>query len=171
MDEDGNLDFFNESFTQNGRAVFPLEALGRYEDARNMRPVDDLLILNRDRAVVPALARLTQQQAAAYFMLGETQGTSAGGNDEAGKALRVPGTNPFFPVPHEVQGNRFLELLAPTRSRLPDEHRSRGRQGPRLQEDHRRPLLRLRHRHRRGRRRLDRGHRLRLPRGERGPRH
>jgi phosphoenolpyruvate carboxykinase (ATP) len=61
--------------------------------------------------VVPALARLTQQQAAAYFMLGETQGTSAGGKDEAGKALRVPGTNPFFPLPNEFQANRFLELL------------------------------------------------------------
>jgi phosphoenolpyruvate carboxykinase (ATP) len=44
-------------------------------------------------------------------MLGETQGTSAGGADEAGKFLRVPGTNPFFPAPHDLQGNRFLELL------------------------------------------------------------
>jgi phosphoenolpyruvate carboxykinase (ATP) len=44
-------------------------------------------------------------------MLGETQGTSAGGADEAGKFLRVPGTNPFFPLPHDLQGNRFLELL------------------------------------------------------------
>lgn len=111
MDQDSNLDFFNESFTQNGRAVFPLEALGRYEDARNIPPCSAIVILNRARAVVPALARLSQQQAAAYFMLGETQGTSAGGKDEAGKALRVPGTNPFFPLPHDVQGNRFLQLL------------------------------------------------------------
>ncbi|MEK7247399.1 MAG: phosphoenolpyruvate carboxykinase (ATP) [Chloroflexota bacterium] len=111
MDQDGNLDFFNESFTQNGRAVFPMEALGRYEDARNLPPVSAIVILNRARAVVPALAKLSQQQAAAYFMLGETQGTSAGGKDEAGKALRVPGTNPFFPLPHDVQGNRFLKLL------------------------------------------------------------
>jgi phosphoenolpyruvate carboxykinase (ATP) len=44
-------------------------------------------------------------------MLGETQGTSAGGKDEAGKFLRVPGTNPFFPLLHSQQGNRFLELL------------------------------------------------------------
>ncbi|MGZ4281300.1 MAG: phosphoenolpyruvate carboxykinase (ATP), partial [Gaiellaceae bacterium] len=35
-----------------------------------------------------------------------------GGADEAGKFLRVPGTNPFFPMPHDLQGNRFLELLA-----------------------------------------------------------
>jgi phosphoenolpyruvate carboxykinase (ATP) len=45
-------------------------------------------------------------------MLGETQGTSAGGRDEAGKALRVPGTNPFFPLLHAQQGNRLAGLLA-----------------------------------------------------------
>ncbi len=111
LNDDGSIDLFNESFTQNGRAVFPLKALGRYEDARNIPPAGAIVILNRARGVVPALAKLSEQQAAAYFMLGETQGTSAGGKDEAGKALRVPGTNPFFPMPLELQGNRFLELL------------------------------------------------------------
>ncbi|MGH9823641.1 MAG: phosphoenolpyruvate carboxykinase (ATP), partial [Blastocatellia bacterium] len=52
-----------------------------------------------------------RNQAAAYFMLGETRGTSAGGAAEAGKFLRVPGTNPFFPLRHAQQGNRFRELL------------------------------------------------------------
>ena len=46
---------------------------------------------------MPGVARLDRAQAAAYFMLGETTGTSAGGKDEEGKFLRVPGTNPFFP--------------------------------------------------------------------------
>ena len=45
-------------------------------------------------------------------MLGETTGTAAGGAAEEGKFLRVPGTNPFFPLPHGFQGNRLLELLA-----------------------------------------------------------
>src|SRR5439155_99980 len=45
------------------------------------------------------------------LMPGAKPGTSPGGKDEAGKALRVPGTNPFFPLPNELQGNRFLELL------------------------------------------------------------
>ncbi len=111
LNDDATLDLFNESFTQNGRAVFPLEALGRFEDARNIPPVSAIVILNRARDVVPALARLSQQQGATYFMVGETQGTSAGGEEEAGKALRIPGTNPFFPMPHDLQGNRFLELL------------------------------------------------------------
>ncbi|HXM51678.1 MAG TPA: phosphoenolpyruvate carboxykinase (ATP), partial [Candidatus Binatus sp.] len=71
---------------------------------------DVLLILNRNDNIIPGVARLDSEHAAAYFMLGETQGTSAGGKDEMGKPLRVPGTNPFFPLRHEQQGNRFLEL-------------------------------------------------------------
>ena len=71
---------------------------------------DFLLILNRNENIIPAVAKLKGQQAAAYFMLGETQGTTAGGAEEAGKFLRVPGTNPFFPMHHDHQGNRLLEL-------------------------------------------------------------
>jgi phosphoenolpyruvate carboxykinase (ATP) len=112
QDDSGAVDFFNENHTQNGRAVFEMGDLLSYEDARNVGPVDYLLILNRNENLVPAVARLSQAQAAAYFMLGETTGTSAGGAAEAGKFLRVPGTNPFFPLPHGLQGNRILELLA-----------------------------------------------------------
>ena len=110
--KNGALDFFDESFTANGRAVFSMEKLGWYKDAREVGRVESLLILNRNNNIVPAVARLPRETAAAYFMLGETMGTSAGGKDEAGKALRVPGTNPFFPMPHAFQGNRFFELLA-----------------------------------------------------------
>jgi phosphoenolpyruvate carboxykinase (ATP) len=112
QDDDGTVDFFNEHYTQNGRAVFVMSDLLAYEDARNVGPVDYLLILNRNENIIPAVAKLNQEQAAAYFMLGETTGTSAGGAAEAGRFLRVPGTNPFFPLPHGLQGNRMLELLA-----------------------------------------------------------
>ena len=112
QDDDGKVDFNNEHYTQNGRAVFVMSDLLAYEDARNVGPVDYLLILNRNENIIPSVAKLNQEQAAAYFMLGETTGTSAGGASEAGKFLRVPGTNPFFPLPHGLQGNRILELLA-----------------------------------------------------------
>jgi phosphoenolpyruvate carboxykinase (ATP) len=111
QDGDGRVNFFEQSYTQNGRAVFEMSDLLSFEDARNVGPVDYLLILNRNENIIPALARLTREQAAAYFMLGETTGTSAGGAAEEGKFLRVPGTNPFFPLPHGLQGNRLLELL------------------------------------------------------------
>jgi phosphoenolpyruvate carboxykinase (ATP) len=110
----GSVDFFDESYTKNGRATFRMEALGIWRDPMDIGPVDDLLILNRNDNLIPAVARLTREQAAAYFMLGETQGTSAGGAAEEGKALRVPGTNPFYPHRDEQQANRFLELMSTT---------------------------------------------------------
>ncbi len=105
-----DVDFYDESYTQNGRATFPFRVIDSAADAEIER-ADFLLILNRNENVIPAVAKLEGPQAAAYFMLGETKGTAAGGAEEAGKSLRVPGTNPFFPMPHDLQGNRFLELL------------------------------------------------------------
>ena len=112
QDERGKVNFFEESYTQNGRAVFRMEDLARHRDATTVGTVDVLLILNRNENIIPGVAKLDQEQAAAYFMLGETTGTSAGGAAEAGRVLRVPGTNPFFPLPHGLQGNRILELLS-----------------------------------------------------------
>jgi phosphoenolpyruvate carboxykinase (ATP) len=110
QDESGELDFFDTSYTQNGRATFSFSSI-EAGDARDLEAADFLLILNRNENIIPAVAKLDAHQAAAYFMLGETQGTSAGGAEEAGKFLRVPGTNPFFPDDHDHQGNRFLELM------------------------------------------------------------
>ncbi|MGZ8650622.1 MAG: phosphoenolpyruvate carboxykinase [Actinomycetota bacterium] len=112
QNDSGKVNFFEKSYTQNGRAVFEMTDLLSYRDAREVGTVDYLLILNRNENIIPAVAKLSAEQAAAYFMLGETTGTSAGGAAEAGIFLRVPGTNPFFPLPHGLQGNRILELLA-----------------------------------------------------------
>ena len=105
------VDFYDTNYTSNGRATFTFSVI----EAASADEIDEahfLLILNKNENIVPAVAKLEGPQAAAFFMLGETTGTSAGGADEAGKFLRVPGTNPFFPMPHDLQGNRFLELLA-----------------------------------------------------------
>ncbi len=109
-DDEEKIDFFDTSYTMNGRATFPFSAIDA-ADAREISKADFLLILNKNENIIPAVAKLDSVRAAAYFMLGETQGTSAGGADEAGKFLRVPGTNPFFPMENDLQGNRFLELM------------------------------------------------------------
>src|SRR5262252_6348688 len=111
QDGAGDLDFYDTSYTQNGRAVVRMADIDGAFDAREVKKVDFLLILNRNDNIIPGVAQLDRHQAAAYFMLGETRGTSAGGAAEAGKFLRVPGTNPFFPLKHAQQGNRFWELL------------------------------------------------------------
>lgn len=111
QNDGGELDFYDTSYTQNGRAVVRMQDIAGALDAREVKSADFLLILNRNDNIIPGVARLNRHQAAAYFMLGETRGTSAGGAAEAGKFLRVPGTNPFFPLKHAQQGNRFWELL------------------------------------------------------------
>ncbi len=166
------VDFYDTSYTQNGRATFPFGVIEAGAD-RNIADAHFLLILNRNENIIPAVAKLEGPQAAAFFMLGETQGTSAGGADEAGKFLRVPGTNPFFPMPHDLQGNRFLELLEEHpldvylmntgTSRRPGERRA-------LEEGEDQALVRDRQRRRRRHDRVGGRPRLPLPRRELGAR-
>ena len=110
VEPDGSVDFFDDSDTRNGRSTFPLANI-RHRDPRDLPKVDYILLLNRNENIIPALVKLNRDQIGAYFMLGETKGTSAGGAAEAGKSLRVPGTNPFFFTNDALQGNRLLELL------------------------------------------------------------
>jgi len=110
VDGHGKVDFFDTSYTKNGRTTWPFSYVDPWP-ADQLEPISFLLILNRNENIVPGVARLDRAQAAAYFMLGETTGTSAGGKDEEGKFLRVPGTNPFFPRDMADMGNRVLELL------------------------------------------------------------
>src|SRR6266536_5541854 len=79
-----DVDFYDESYTQNGRATFPFGVIESAAD-REIDEAHFLLVLNRNENVIPAVAKLEGPQAAAYFMLGETKGTAAGGADEAGK--------------------------------------------------------------------------------------
>lgn len=111
QNEAGKIDYFDTSYTPNGRAVIRMADIAGAGDARQLTKADFLLILNRNENIIPAVAKLEGPLAAAYFMLGETKGTSAGGAAEAGKSLRVPGTNPFFPLLHAYQGNRMNELM------------------------------------------------------------
>src|SRR2546429_4508590 len=110
VDNNGTVDFFDTSYTKNGRTTWPFSYVAPWP-ADQIPPASFLLILNRNENIVPGVARLDRTQAAAYFMLGETTGTPAGGKDEEGKFLRVPGTNPLFPRAMADMGNRMLELL------------------------------------------------------------
>jgi phosphoenolpyruvate carboxykinase (ATP) len=110
VDAAGTVDFFDTSYTKNGRTTWPFAYVDPWPPDQ-VPPAEFMLILNRNENIVPGVARLDRAQAAAYFMLGETTGTSAGGKDEEGKFLRVPGTNPFFPRNMADMGNRMLELL------------------------------------------------------------
>ncbi|MCA1726544.1 MAG: phosphoenolpyruvate carboxykinase (ATP), partial [Actinobacteria bacterium] len=54
QDENGKVNFFEESYTQNGRAVFRMADLARSMDAQELERVDYLLILNWNENILPA---------------------------------------------------------------------------------------------------------------------
>ena len=101
-------------WTQNGRSVIPMTAIDNVADLTDIPPVTSMGILNRDEGVdaaTPGIVRFTSpEQAAAYFMLGETTKTSASGKD-VGKT-RSPFTQPFFPRSFGLQASRFSELVS-----------------------------------------------------------
>ncbi|MDO8644352.1 MAG: phosphoenolpyruvate carboxykinase (ATP), partial [bacterium] len=101
-------------WTQNGRSVIPMSTIPDAADFDKIPPVGSMGILNRDEgpeAAMPGIVRFTSpEQAAGYFMLGETTKTSAAGK-ERGKT-RSPFTQPFFPRAHGLQAKRFSQLAA-----------------------------------------------------------
>ena len=101
-------------WTQNGRSIVPLSSIPDAADLHKIPQVKSMGILNRDEgydAAMPGIVRFTSpEQAAGYFMLGETSKTSAAGK-ERGKT-RSPFTQPFFPAKHGLQAKRFAELAA-----------------------------------------------------------
>ncbi|MEE2829887.1 MAG: phosphoenolpyruvate carboxykinase (ATP) [Myxococcota bacterium] len=101
-------------WTGNGRSIIPMSSISSAADLHNIPPVKSMGILNRDEgaeAAMPGILRFTSpEQAAGFFMLGETSKTSAAGK-ERGKT-RSPFTQPFFPAAHRLQAVRFRELAA-----------------------------------------------------------
>jgi len=61
--------------------------------------------------LMPPIAKLTPEQAAVAFVLGESIQTSAGDPARAGEAIRVVGTNPFIVGSEGAEGNRFYDLV------------------------------------------------------------
>ncbi|MBO6940417.1 MAG: phosphoenolpyruvate carboxykinase (ATP) [Deltaproteobacteria bacterium] len=99
-------------WTQNGRSIIPMSAIPGAANLDDIPEVKSMGILNRDEgadAATPGILRFTSpEQAAGFFMLGETSKTSAAGK-ERGKT-RSPFTQPFFPGKHGLQAERFAEL-------------------------------------------------------------
>src|SRR5262249_6186722 len=80
-------------------------------DGIDLEKANKIVFITRRNDVVPVCARLTSEQAAAYFMLGESIETSAGDPTRAGQAKREVGTNPFIVGPEAEEGNRLLAIL------------------------------------------------------------
>ena len=109
--DDGRVDFLDTSLTSNGRGVVLRRYIRGTGDGIDLDKANKIVFITRRNDVVPVCARLTSEQAAAYFMLGESIETSAGDPTKAGQAKREVGTNPFIVGPEAEEGNRLLKIL------------------------------------------------------------
>src|SRR5215471_17380701 len=111
VEANGKVDFLDTSLTSNGRGVVLRRFIRGTGDGIDLEKANKIVFITRRNDVVPVCAKLTSEQAAAYFMLGESIETSAGDPTKAGQAKREVGTNPFIVGPEADEGNRVLEIL------------------------------------------------------------
>jgi phosphoenolpyruvate carboxykinase (ATP) len=113
----GNVHFDDITLTENGRAIIQRDDLGADKsEGVNLPPLDELdgmiiIFITRRNTVVPIASKLTIEQAAAAFMLGESVETSAGDPRRAGESVREVGTNPFIVGDEAYEGNWFYDFL------------------------------------------------------------
>jgi len=105
------VDFFDDTLTSNGRAMVKRRDIAFTDSEIDLEKVDFMIFINRRYDILPPVVRLTPEWAAAAFMLGESIETSAGDPTQAGKQLRVVGTNPFIVGSKDEEGNIFLDIL------------------------------------------------------------
>lgn len=109
--ENGKVDFFDAALTSNGRAMVKRGDIAFTDSEIDLEKADFMIFINRRYDILPPVVRLTPEWAAAAFMLGESIETSAGDPTQAGKQLRVVGTNPFIVGSKDEEGNIFLDIL------------------------------------------------------------
>lgn len=107
---DGKIDFHDTSLTKNGRATVLRSDIPNAYGTIDLYYIEQVFFITRN-PLVPPIAKLTPEQAACAFMLGESVESSAGDPTKAGQAVRVVGTNPFVMGPKGEEGNRFLDIL------------------------------------------------------------
>ena len=105
------MDFLDTSITSNGRGVVLRRHIRGTGEGIDLPKANKIVFITRRNDVVPVCARLDAEQAAAFFMLGESIETSAGDPSKAGQAKREVGTNPFIVGPEHEEGNRLLSIL------------------------------------------------------------
>jgi phosphoenolpyruvate carboxykinase (ATP) len=108
--EDGDFDFYNLDRTSNGRAVVlrrDFMHASRYIDVDR---IDNLIIITRG-PLIPAISKLTREQATALMVLGQAMESSAGDPTQAGKIRSEFFYDPFVAGDLAEHANIFYEII------------------------------------------------------------
>jgi len=110
VNEDGDPDFFNLERTSNGRAVILRRDFMHASPYIDVDKIDNLILITRG-PLIPAIAKLTLEQAVALMILGQAMESSAGDPTQAGKIRSEFFYDPFVAGDRADHANRFHKIL------------------------------------------------------------
>ncbi len=108
--EDGDFDFYNFERTSNGRAVILRRDFMHASSYIDVERVDNLILITRG-PLIPAISKLTREQAAALMVLGQAMESSAGDPTQAGKIRSEFFYDPFVAGDLAEHANIFYEII------------------------------------------------------------
>lgn len=110
LTEDASIDFYDMSRTSNGRAVIERRDFMHTANDINAKRVDNLFLITRGD-IIPAVAKLTHEQAVAFMVLGQSMESSAGDPTQAGKIKNEFFYDPFIAGNRSEHANLFYDIL------------------------------------------------------------
>lgn len=110
VDENGDFDFYNFQRTSNGRAVVRRRDFMHASPYIDVDRVDNLILITRG-PLIPAISKLTREQAAALMILGQAMESSAGDPTQAGTIRSEFFYDPFVAGDLAEHANTFYEII------------------------------------------------------------
>ncbi len=111
---DGQLDYFDDRFTPNSRASYPLRYLRNVKESSTSGHPKTILFLTADAyGVLPPVARLNKDQAMLWFLMGYTSklaGTETGVKEPQATFSRFFG-QPFMPLNPDMYADTLGEKM------------------------------------------------------------
>jgi len=108
--EDGDFDFENLERTSNGRAVILRKDFMHTSPYIDVDGIDNLILITRG-PLIPAISKLTLEQAVALIVLGQAMESSAGDPTHAGKIRGEFFYDPFMAGDKAEHANIFYEIV------------------------------------------------------------
>ncbi|MDD5127085.1 MAG: phosphoenolpyruvate carboxykinase (ATP) [Dehalococcoidales bacterium] len=108
--EDGDFDFENFSRTSNGRAVVLRRDFMHASPYIDVDRIDNIVLITRG-PLIPAISKLTPEQAAALMVLGQAMESSAGDPTQAGKIRSEFFYDPFMAGDKAKHANIFYDII------------------------------------------------------------
>lgn len=108
--EKGGFDFYNLQKTSNGRAVIKRRHIMHAAPYIDVNSIDNLVLITRG-PLIPAISKLTAEQAAALMILGQAMESSAGDPTKAGKIRSQFFYDPFISGERSKHANIFYETI------------------------------------------------------------